>query len=191
MEMPDRGELELIGRRDFLGMTGRASAVLALAGMSALLAACKDEAGPGKGTRWVCMECGWEYDGRAGPFEKLSEDWVCPLCGASKSLFRREGGAEESEEQSGSGMAWVCGECGWEYGGQSGPFEDLPDGWVCPVCGASKAEFKRQAPRQKSGWICGDCGWEYGNESGPFEQLPDRWYCPVCGAPKSRFKRKN
>jgi rubredoxin len=23
-------------------------------------------------------------------------------------------------------------------------FEDLPDDWVCPICGVSKSEFKRE-----------------------------------------------
>ena len=23
------------------------------------------------------------------------------------------------------------------------PFEDLPDSWVCPICGASKDQFER------------------------------------------------
>ena len=23
------------------------------------------------------------------------------------------------------------------------PFEEIPDGWICPVCGASKDEFEK------------------------------------------------
>ena len=47
---------------------------------------------------------------------------------------------------------YTCTVCGYVYdeanGDSSGgiapgtKFEDLPDSWVCPVCGASKAEFK-------------------------------------------------
>lgn len=46
---------------------------------------------------------------------------------------------------------YVCGICGYVYDPAKGDsdggivkgtaFEDLPDDWVCPVCGASKDEF--------------------------------------------------
>ena len=46
---------------------------------------------------------------------------------------------------------YVCGVCGYVYdpamgdkdgGVASGTaFENLPDGWSCPVCGAAKDEF--------------------------------------------------
>jgi len=48
-------------------------------------------------------------------------------------------------------MIWVCNACGYIYDPSEGdpeqsipvgvPFEDLPDKWVCPVCGAPKSEF--------------------------------------------------
>lgn len=48
---------------------------------------------------------------------------------------------------------WVCLICGYIYDPQSGDsdngilsitsFEELPDKWRCPVCGASKNDFKR------------------------------------------------
>lgn len=39
--------------------------------------------------QYVCPICGYVYDEakEKTPFEKLPEDWVCPLCGAAKSLF--------------------------------------------------------------------------------------------------------
>lgn len=47
---------------------------------------------------------------------------------------------------------YVCELCGYIYDEEAGDpdsgvapgtkFEDLPDTWVCPVCGASKADFK-------------------------------------------------
>jgi rubredoxin len=47
---------------------------------------------------------------------------------------------------------YVCGVCGYTYDPAKGDpesdvpagtaFEDLPDDWVCPVCGASKDEFE-------------------------------------------------
>jgi rubredoxin len=46
---------------------------------------------------------------------------------------------------------WVCDACGWVYDPAVGdpdngvepgtPFEDLPDDWVCPECGAEKDQF--------------------------------------------------
>ena len=45
----------------------------------------------------------------------------------------------------------VCGLCGWEYDEALGApeygiepgtkFEDLPDDFVCPLCGADKEQF--------------------------------------------------
>jgi len=50
--------------------------------------------------KYVCKVCGWVYDPAIGdpehniqpgtPFEKLPEDWVCPMCGASKEEFEEE-----------------------------------------------------------------------------------------------------
>jgi rubredoxin len=46
---------------------------------------------------------------------------------------------------------YVCSVCGYVYDPASGDpdsgiapgtaFEDIPDDWVCPVCGAAKSEF--------------------------------------------------
>ena len=47
---------------------------------------------------------------------------------------------------------YVCKLCGWEYDPEQGDpdggiapgtkFEDIPEDWVCPVCGASKGDFE-------------------------------------------------
>ena len=47
---------------------------------------------------------------------------------------------------------YVCGICGFVYDPAKGdpdngiapgtPFENLPDTWVCPVCGARKDQFE-------------------------------------------------
>ena len=47
--------------------------------------------------KYVCEVCGWEYDEEKGnadlniapgtPFEKLPEDFLCPLCGVGKEQF--------------------------------------------------------------------------------------------------------
>jgi rubredoxin len=46
---------------------------------------------------YMCSVCGYEYDPEVGdpdggippgtPFEAIPEDWVCPVCGATKDLF--------------------------------------------------------------------------------------------------------
>jgi len=42
--------------------------------------------------KYVCTVCGYVYDEEAEgvPFEKLPEDWVCPLCSVDKTLFEQE-----------------------------------------------------------------------------------------------------
>jgi rubredoxin len=47
--------------------------------------------------KWQCTVCGYIYNPNEGdpgnnvnpgtPFEELPEDWVCPVCGASKEQF--------------------------------------------------------------------------------------------------------
>lgn len=47
---------------------------------------------------------------------------------------------------------WMCMMCGLIYDPQAGDpdsgiapgtaFEDIPDGWRCPSCGAAKADFE-------------------------------------------------
>jgi rubredoxin len=49
---------------------------------------------------------------------------------------------------------YLCLVCGYEYDPEIGDpdggvdpgtaFENLPDDWVCPVCGAGKSEFEVQ-----------------------------------------------
>lgn len=46
---------------------------------------------------------------------------------------------------------YKCNVCGYVYNPEAGdtdngiapgtPFEELPDDWVCPVCGAAKSNF--------------------------------------------------
>jgi rubredoxin len=49
--------------------------------------------------KYVCTLCGWVYDPAEGDpdggvapgtaFEDIPEDWVCPVCGATKSAFEK------------------------------------------------------------------------------------------------------
>ena len=57
------------------------------------------------------------------------------------------------EEKAMEAAKYECTVCGYIYDPELGdpdgsiapgtPFEELPDGWVCPVCGAGKSEFER------------------------------------------------
>jgi rubredoxin len=50
--------------------------------------------------RYVCQVCGYVYDPAQGdpdngvapgtPFEKVPDNWECPVCGASKADFAKE-----------------------------------------------------------------------------------------------------
>lgn len=49
--------------------------------------------------KWQCIPCGYIYDPAVGdpdhgiepgtPFESIPEDWVCPVCGATKDQFEK------------------------------------------------------------------------------------------------------
>lgn len=51
-------------------------------------------------------------------------------------------------------MKYVCSVCGWVYDEEKGlanngeqekiPFEELPDDFVCPVCGVGKENFEKE-----------------------------------------------
>ncbi len=42
--------------------------------------------------RYICQICGYVYDDDKEkiPFDRLPDDWKCPLCGAAKSDFKKE-----------------------------------------------------------------------------------------------------
>lgn len=50
---------------------------------------------------------------------------------------------------------WLCSSCGWIYDPAEGDpdggipsgtaFEDIPEDWFCPVCGARKSDFEPYA----------------------------------------------
>jgi rubredoxin len=51
---------------------------------------------------------------------------------------------------------WICETCGFVYDPEEGdpdggitegtPFEEIPDDWMCPVCGARKKDFRKMEP---------------------------------------------
>ena len=98
-------------------------------------------------------------------FKDLPEGWKCPVCGASVKAFKPLAGpgsvhaenaatsAQKTETQGATtGMKkYRCDICGYVYDPDVGDdaagiaagtaFDDLPDDYECPVCGAGKDEF--------------------------------------------------
>ena len=54
---------------------------------------------------------------------------------------------------------WICELCGWVYGPEEGDpdggippgtrFEEIPDDWMCPICGATKSDFRELEPGEQ------------------------------------------
>lgn len=95
---------------------------------------------PKEEAKYVCGICSYEYNGDV-PFEQLPDDWVCPLCGMGKEYFSKVG-ADGKKVSAAKREKWVCKVCGYEYDGDI-PFEQLPDDWLCPICGMGKSEFEK------------------------------------------------
>jgi rubredoxin len=99
-------------------------------------------------------------------FKDLPDDWRCPVCGASKAAFKPLAGpgsvaesdtaaTESKPETTGKDSTmkkYVCLVCGYEYDPEEGDpandvapgtaWEDVPEDWTCPICGAGKEEFE-------------------------------------------------
>jgi rubredoxin len=105
-----------------------------------------------------------------------------------------------------------CRLCGYIYSPLRGephngipagtPFDDLPDDYVCPICGMQgkgrigKWGFEEWRPTR---YICSMCNYVYDEKRGEphrgikpgtkFEDLPDDYVCPVCALdPKIRIQ---
>ncbi len=51
---------------------------------------------------------------------------------------------QQAEGDGIGGQSWICTVCGYVHNDPDVAFEDLPDDWVCPICGMPKSAFKRQ-----------------------------------------------
>jgi rubredoxin len=96
-----------------------------------------------------------------------------------------------------------CTVCGYIYSPKRGEpksgiapgtaFEDLPDSYICPVCGA-RAKIGKSAfvEMETVKYRCAACDYIYDPERGEpkngikpgtdFDDLPGSYVCPVCGA---------
>lgn len=96
---------------------------------------------------YVCAVCGDIYDeAKEGiAFENLEDTWVCPECGAPKAMFEKKEEIKKDSSKELNGK-YVCIMCGWVYDEavEGIAFEDLPEDWACPECGAPKTAFEKQ-----------------------------------------------
>jgi rubredoxin len=108
-----------------------------------------------------------------------------------------------SKKEAATLMRYKCSICGYVYSPLRGephngipagtPFEDLPDTYLCPVCGfqgkgkVGKWGFDEWRPTR---YICSMCDYIYDEKRGEphrgikpgtkFEDLPEDYVCPVC-----------
>jgi flavin reductase (DIM6/NTAB) family NADH-FMN oxidoreductase RutF/rubredoxin len=85
----------------------------------------------------VCMTYDYYHQVKRGVTPKTAPSYV----------------AEKREEESIKMVKYECSVCGWIYDPEIGdpeggidpgtPFEALPDDWVCPTCGVTKADFTK------------------------------------------------
>ena len=71
------------------------------------------------------------------------------------TYIKEEPKKEEPKPAPKAAAKWECSVCGYVYDPAVGDpdggikpgtaFEDIPDDWTCPVCGAAKSEFKKLA----------------------------------------------
>jgi rubredoxin len=123
----------------------------------------------------------------------------------TRSLAKKTTKSKGKEKKAkGTGVnRYICRMCGYVYSPLRGEphngipagteFEDLPDTYVCPVCGyqgkgkIGKWGFDEWHPTR---YICSMCNYIYDEARGEphrgikpgtkFEDLPDDYRCPVC-----------
>lgn len=100
---------------------------------------------------WQCGLCSYMYDENVEitKWDELPDDWVCPICGSPKSSFAPVPEAipalpvSESKPEEPTLEAYACNLCSHIYdeAKEGVRWADLPDDWVCPVCGSGKSSF--------------------------------------------------
>jgi len=129
-----------------------------------------------------------------------------------KPVAKKTAGKPGSKKGSKDMTRYKCRLCGYVYSPYIGephngipagtPFEDLPETYVCPICGQQgkgkigKWGFEEWRPTR---YLCTMCNYIYDERRGEphrgikpgtkFEDLPDDYCCPVCALdPKIRIQ---
>ena len=78
------------------------------------------------------------------PLSELAEQMLHTTYQDRSELIHPKGGNSVKK--------WVCGICGYIYdeAKEGVAFDALPDGWVCPLCGADKSAFSPEQPAGES-----------------------------------------
>ena len=91
--------------------------------------------------------CAGRLSGRHG-WDRIPDDWCCPDCGVRDKVdFELVGVTQMNDFK-----LFVCVQCGFEYDEAKGwpedgiapgtRWDDIPDDWSCPDCGAAKSDFE-------------------------------------------------
>ncbi|HOO25390.1 MAG TPA: flavin reductase [Clostridiales bacterium] len=79
---------------------------------------------------------------REALFELTGVQYAAPQTIPPLPVKSKEKQAANASKSSGK-EKWVCKICGYIYDGDV-PFEELPDTWTCPLCGAEKKYFEKR-----------------------------------------------
>jgi glutamate synthase domain-containing protein 2 len=95
--------------------------------------------------------------------DSVNQQWETDL-NVEKEVEKEsvEKAPEPIEKEVAEGQAvYVCNVCDWVYDENKGDvdggiepgtrFEDIPDSWICPICGVSKEQFKKVIRKQEPG----------------------------------------
>ena len=58
-------------------------------------------------------------------------------------IYQEYQNRKRKDEKMSETKKWVCSVCGYIYDGEV-PFEELPEDWVCPLCGEGKSAFVQE-----------------------------------------------
>lgn len=105
-----------------------------------------------------CSLCSYEYSDslETVPWEKLPDDWVCPICGSPKSVFQPVAQKAAVHEPAAPLVehtpVYECNLCSNLYDEdlEGLTWAELAESWKCPVCGATKDLYSISSTQPES-----------------------------------------